>query len=83
MCIARVGRVESVIEGHGRVAFFDGKSLDGVDVTVVGAGKGQYVEVFGNLAISLLSTAEARSRREAWKEVTKAAAADMREARRP
>jgi len=56
------------------VAFFDGRMLDGVDVSVVGARKGVYVEVFGNLALSLLGKAEAMQRKEAWVTVRKAAA---------
>jgi hydrogenase maturation factor len=74
MCVTRVGRVEEVSQGKARVAFFDGRTLDGVDVSVVGGRKGAYVEVFGNLALSLLGKAEAMQRREAWETVKKAAA---------
>ena len=59
-------------EGRGRVEFFDGRSLDEVDFSVVGASVGSYVEVFGNMALSVLSAAEARSRRKAWSEVRRA-----------
>jgi hydrogenase maturation factor len=72
MCITRVGRVEGVSEGKARVAFFDGRALDGVDVSVISARKGTYVEVFGNLALSTLGQAEARQRREAWETIRKA-----------
>jgi hydrogenase maturation factor len=73
MCIARVGRAVSVSDGKARVEFFDGRALDDVDVSLVKATPGEYVEVFGNLALAKLSRAEARSRREAWAEVRLAA----------
>jgi hydrogenase maturation factor len=74
MCVTRVGRVEGVSQGKARVAFFDGRTLDEVDVSVVGARKGAYVEVFGNLALSLLGRGEANQRKEAWETVRRAAA---------
>ncbi len=73
MCIARVGRALAVAGGKARVEFFDGKQLEGVDVSLVGASKGEFVEVFGNLALSKISPAEARKRMAAWKEVKRAA----------
>jgi hydrogenase maturation factor len=69
MCIARVGRAVEVSEGKARVEFFDGRALGEVDVSVVGAKEGEYVEVFGNLALSKLKPAEARRRKTAWGEV--------------
>jgi len=76
MCITRVGRVEAVSGGRARVAFFDGRALDGVDVSVVSPRKGAYVEVFGNLALSILGPAEAKQRREAWETIKKASVPD-------
>lgn len=74
MCITRVGRVLSVSEGKAEVEFFDENALGEVDVSVVGgAPKGAYLEVYGNLALSILSAAEARRRKVVWKEVRKAA----------
>ena len=73
MCITRVGKVTSSAKGKAKVDFFDGRSLEGVDVSMVGASRGNFVEVFGNFALSVLSPAEAAERREAWKEVRKAA----------
>ncbi|HYC26934.1 MAG TPA: HypC/HybG/HupF family hydrogenase formation chaperone [Nitrososphaerales archaeon] len=75
MCIARVGKVVSMDGGKAEVEFFDGRSLDRVDVSMVGASKGSYVEVFGNLALSQLTPGEARRRRSAWTEIRRAAAA--------
>ncbi len=76
MCIARVGRVVELSDKGGTVEFFDGRSLAGVDVTVAGARVGSYVEVFGNIALSVLSASEARTRRRAWAEVRNAAAGE-------
>ncbi len=74
MCITRVGKVVSVTGGVADVEFVDGRGSGGVDVSVIGGvAKGTYVEVFGNLALSVLTPAEARRRRTAWKEVRKAA----------
>lgn len=73
MCITRAGRVVSASKGRARVEFFDGRALDDVDLSVVNAHKGEFVEVFGNLALSILSPSEARVRKKAWAEVRKAA----------
>jgi len=80
MCVTRAGRAVSVSNGRARVEFFDGIALDDVDVTLVDAKKGQFVEVFGNMALSLLTPAEARSKKQAWAEVARAVAAESREA---
>jgi hydrogenase maturation factor len=73
VCIARVGRVVSVSGGKSVVQFFDGRTSDAVDTSLVGASAGSYVEVFGSLAISKLDEAEARRRRSAWRELRIAA----------
>jgi hydrogenase maturation factor len=73
VCVTRVGEVREVSRGRARVKFFDGRALEGVDVTMAGAAKGDYVEVFGNLALSVLTKSEARTRRRAWSEVMKGA----------
>jgi len=72
MCVTRAGKVVSAAEGRARVEFFDGRALDDVDVSMVGARKGEFVEVFGNLALSVLSASEARSKKKAWEEVRRA-----------
>jgi len=72
MCITRAGRVTSVSEGRARVEFFDGRALDDVDVSMVNAGAGDFVEVFGNMALSILTASEARNKKKAWDEVRKA-----------
>jgi hydrogenase maturation factor len=73
MCITRAGRVVEASHGRGRVDFFDGRSLDDVDLSVVGAEEGAYVEVFGNMALSVLSPGEAKKKRRAWTAVRRAA----------
>jgi len=72
MCVTRAGKVVSASHGRARVEFFDGRALDDVDVSVVDAKTGTFVEVFGNLALGVLSPAEARRRRQAWTEVARA-----------
>ncbi len=73
MCVTRAGKVTSVSNGRARVDFFDGRALDDVDVSMVRAKAGEFVEVFGNLALSVLSASEARNRKRAWEVVRKAA----------
>ena len=72
MCVTRAGKVVSATKGRARVEFFDGRALDDVDISVVNARKGEFVEVFGNLALSILSPSEARNKRRAWAEVRRA-----------
>ena len=73
MCIARVGKVVSVESGKARVEFFDGRTSERVDVSVVKVSPGTHVEVFGDLALSTLSPSEARRRKAAWVEIRRAA----------
>jgi hydrogenase maturation factor len=82
MCVTRTGKVVSANSGRARVEFFDGRALDEVDVSIVDAQKGEFVEVFGNLALSVLSPSEARSKKRAWDEVRKAALEVTAEAHR-
>ena len=53
--------------------FFDGRALEGVDVSMVAAARGDFVEVFGNLALSVITPSDAKKRRAAWKEIREAA----------
>jgi hydrogenase maturation factor len=73
MCITRVGRVLEAAKGRATVEFFDGRTLAEVDLTVVGARRGEFVEVFGNMALSVLTPSEAKIRKRAWAEVRNAA----------
>jgi hydrogenase maturation factor len=65
--------VLEVSEGRATVEFFDGRDLGDVDLSVVRAKEGAYVEVFGSMALSVLTAAEARRRKKAWRIVKKAA----------
>lgn len=73
MCVTRAGKAVEVSNGKARVEFFDGRALDGIDVSVVKAKKGEFVEVFGNMALSVLSASEARPKKAAWVEIRRAA----------
>lgn len=83
MCVTRVGRAVEVARGKATVEFFDGRTVDGVDVSMAKAGEGDYVEVFGNLALSVLTPSEVRARKRAWSEVRKAAELAVSEGIRP
>jgi hydrogenase maturation factor len=82
MCIARVGRVVEASGGKATVEFFDGKTLGGIDVKMAKASQGTYVEVFGDVALSVLSVGEAKVRRRDWAAVRRAASAVVSEAAR-
>jgi len=79
MCITRVGRVLAARQGRAEVEFFDGRKGEGVDVSIIPAAKGAYVEVFGNVALSILTPAEARKRKAMWEEIRKAISKDRTE----
>ena len=72
VCIARVGKVLESAGNKAEVEFFDGRTLGGVDLSVAHAGAGDYVEVFGNLALAVLKPADAKKRKRAWEEVRRA-----------
>ncbi len=69
-----MGRVIEASEEKATVEFFDGRTLQNVDLSVAKAREGEFVEVFGSMALSVLSASEARSRKRAWAEVRRAAA---------
>jgi hydrogenase maturation factor len=74
VCVTRVGKVLSVARGTAAVRFFDGRENSEVDVSVLkDVENGSFVEVYGNLALSILRKAEAKKRLEAWEEVRRAA----------
>jgi len=74
MCITKVGKVLSSSKGKAEVEFFGAGDVGEVDVSVVGGvTKGAFVEVFGDLALSVLSPSEAKRRKAVWDEVRKAA----------
>ncbi|MCL4519376.1 MAG: hypothetical protein M1587_09280, partial [Thaumarchaeota archaeon] len=70
MCITRVGKVISLCKPKATVKLVgDSKVLEDIDVSMVDAELNSYVEVYANLALAILSTKEANSRRRAWLEV--------------
>ncbi len=74
MCITRVGKVRSVSGGVATVRFFDQREVSNVVVSVLENVKvGGFVEVYGNLALSVLTPVEAKRRESAWREVRNAA----------
>jgi len=73
--------VVSVSDGRARVEFFDGRALDEVDVSLVKSKKGEFVEVFGNMALSTLTPSEARAKKKAWAAVVRASTQIAAEAR--
>lgn len=77
MCITRVGRVLATRQGKAEVEFFDGRKGEDVDVSIVPAAKGAYVEVFGNVALSTLSHDEAKKRKAMWMEIREAIGKDI------
>ena len=78
MCIARVGKVLSVADSSATIRFLDGRVTDGVDISVVGAQEGAYVEVMGNFALSVLTKEQLRERKAAWALIQQAAAGARR-----
>jgi hydrogenase maturation factor len=69
MCIARVGKVVSRSSGFAEVKYLDGQSGEGIDVSLVGAQKGDYIEVFAGLGLSILTSEDVTSRKALWREV--------------
>jgi len=77
MCITRVGRVLATKRGKAEVEFFDGRLGEDVDVSIVPVAKGAFVEVFGNVALSTLTSAEAKKRKAMWAEIREAIRKDV------
>lgn len=64
MCVTRSGLVVSVESGTARVRFLDTNAVGEVDVSMVDAGKGSYVEVFADRAIGCITKDEAEYKRD-------------------
>lgn len=71
MCVTRVAKVVSVAGDKAVVRLADGRELREVDVSMVDAKRGCYVEVFADQALSMLTEEEAALRSELWKELMK------------
>ncbi len=67
MCISRVGRVLSIREGKARVRLLgDNRIVDSIDVSMINAKAGSFVEVFANIALSIVSAKDAKKREASW-----------------
>ena len=66
MCVTRVAQVISVEGDKAKVKFVESGATRVVDVSLVETGKGRYVEVFADQALSGLTKAEAEWRKKVW-----------------
>lgn len=71
MCVTRVAKVVSVVGDKAVVRLADGREIADVDVSMVDAKRGGYVELFADQALSTLTEEEASLRAELWKELEK------------
>jgi hydrogenase maturation factor len=64
MCVTRAGKVISLEGVRARVRYLDSDVVDEVDVSMVDAKKGSYVEVFADQAIGRITKKEAEFKRD-------------------
>jgi len=64
LCLTKAARVLSIGGPTARVRFLDSATVGEVDVSMVDAKKGSYVEVFADRAIRLISKKEAEYKRD-------------------
>ena len=64
MCITRVGRVLSIQGAIASVLYLDSLAAGEVDVSMVRARKGSFVEVFAEQAIGTITKKEAEVKRD-------------------
>lgn len=69
MCVTRVAKVISVKGDKAEVRFVESDATRVVDVSMVEARKGAYVEVFADQALSCLTEAEAHWRKQVWSDL--------------
>ena len=72
-----MGRVIAISGKKAQVRYFDGRTSNEVDLSFAPARRGAYVELFGSVALSVLSPAEARRREAAWQQVKQAGAVEL------
>lgn len=63
MCLTRVGRIVNVDGSRAKISYLDNHETSTVDVSMVGARRGAYVEIFANVAIGRITKKEADQRR--------------------
>ena len=69
MCVTRVAKVLSIGQDKARVKFVDGGATLEVDVSMLEAKRGDFVEVFADQALSILTEEEAEWRKKLWTEL--------------
>ncbi len=76
MCLAYPGKVVSIEDDFARVDFGDGTVRDGVNISLVRVGIGDYVLVHAGYAIHVLDEAEALETLKYWREMLAAMPAE-------
>ena len=57
----------SIREGKARVRLLgDSRIVDSIDVSMINAKVDSFIEVFANIALSIVSARDAKRREEAW-----------------
>jgi hydrogenase maturation factor len=69
MCLTRVARIVNVESGRAKISYLDNRETSEVDVSMVNARKGSYVEVFANVAIGHITKKDADQRRALQREL--------------
>jgi hypothetical protein len=69
VCVTRVAEVISLRGDKAKVRFVESNATRVVDVSMVEASKGGFVEVFADQALSTLTKAEADWRRQVWSDL--------------
>jgi hydrogenase maturation factor len=65
MCFARLGRVLALEGKRATVEFLDTQLVKDIDISMVeSVGKNSFVEVFGDVALCLISPRQAKSRQK-------------------
>ena len=67
MCISRVGKVLSIDKTRAEIQLLgDDRIVEEVDISMIAAKIDSYVEVFANIALSVISTRDAMKRKKMW-----------------
>ncbi|HXQ92388.1 MAG TPA: HypC/HybG/HupF family hydrogenase formation chaperone [Nitrososphaerales archaeon] len=67
MCISRIGKVLSTNKTKAKVQLLgDDRIVDDIDITMISAKVDSYIEVFSNIALSVISPREAMKRKKMW-----------------
>jgi hydrogenase maturation factor len=69
MCLTRVAKIVNVEGGRAKISYLDTRETSDVDVSMVDARKGSYVEIFANVAIGRITKKDADQRRALQREL--------------